>query len=265
MEVLLIAAQKFLVGTGVGVMSAALGVGGGVLMVPAFMWFLADMDINTAKGSSLFVITMVAAFNTWRMHRGDMRSPRDIIVLLSVGSVIGSFLASLATSRMPDTVVTWIFIGLLVFAGMRSFLLAPRVVPEGEVRKRRSLSILVGFVTGIAAGSTGTGGGAILVPFALWMGIVSNERVVALSNAVMISTCAAGTLGHFLSEPTAVGMTWTYGMVNVSLAPLVFLGAVAAAPVGRALNRRLSLKRRRLVMGFMLVSIAVKLAYPLLT
>jgi uncharacterized membrane protein YfcA len=166
---------------------------------------------------------------------------------------------------MSKEAVTWIFVGLLTFAATRSFLLQPRAVPEGEVHKQRALSILIGFLTGLAAGGTGTGGGAVLVPFALWAGIVSNERVVALSNTVMISTCAAGVLGHLLAEPSAVGMAWTHGMVNVSLAPLVFLGAMAATPIGRSVNHRLSLKRRRIVMGVMLVAIAAKLAYSLVT
>jgi uncharacterized membrane protein YfcA len=120
--------------------------------------------------------------------------------------------------------------------------------------------VLIGFSAGLVGGGTGTGGGAILVPLALWAGIVSNERVVPLSNTVMVFTSASGTLAHVFAEKT-VDMPWTVGLVNVSLAPLVCVAAIAATRPGRWLNAKLSLPRRRLVMGTLLAIIAARLAF----
>lgn len=248
------------VGAGVGIVSAALGIGGGTLMVPVFLWVFPQLDMNTAKGSSLFVIVFVAAYNAWRMNRGKMRNPWDVVIAIAAGSIAGGYAGGFITSLMDDVVVTWIFIGLLLFAALRTFFLEPPPVNEEDVRTRRLVSVLIGFTAGVVAGATGTGGGAILVPLALWAGIVSNARVVALSNTVMIGTAAAGTLAHAFAERT-VDMPWTYGLVNVAFAPLVFVGALSTVRLGRRINARLSLPRRRVIMGVLLVVIAARLIY----
>lgn len=248
------------VGLGVGVVSAALGVGGGVLMVPVFLFVFPDMDMNTAKGSSLLAIIFVAAFNSWRLNRGVMKNPRNVVIAISAGAVVGGFIGGWLTGRMPDGAVTWIFVGLLSFAAIRTFLLKTRVVHEEDVRRRRVAAAMIGLLSGFVAGATGTGGGAVLVPLTLWAGLVSNERVVALSNTVMASTAVAGTLAHFASERT-MDTAMTYGLVNVSLAPVVIVAAIASAPLGYWINRHLSLERRRVVMGVLLLVIAARLVY----
>lgn len=247
-------------GAGVGLVSSALGIGGGILMVPAFVTFVPTMDMNTAKGSSLFIIAFVAAYNAWKMNRGATRNPWDVIVLVGLGGIAGGHLGGWVTGRMSDEAVTWVFVSLLAFAGLRTFFLQPPEVREEEVRARRALSVIIGAFSGFVGGATGTGGGALLVPLALYAGIVSNEKVVALSNTYMLVTGLSAALAHFTNVQT-VDLAYTYGQVNIALAPLVFLGAISSTPLGRAINRGLSLRRRRIVMGTFLLFIAIRLVF----
>lgn len=258
MDTILFAAGMFVLGAATGLVNAALGIGGGVLMVPAFLTFVDWMDVNTAKGTSSFIIAFVALLNAWQMNRGAARNSFGLIASIAAGSVVGAAAAGQATAHMSDVVVTWIFISLLAFVGVRTFFLNPPEVREEEVRERRWATLGIGLAAGIVGGGTGTGGGAVLVPLALWAGIVSNERVVALSNSVMVATAASAALAHAFA-PKTVDMPWTIGLVNLSLAPLVFLGAVCGAPIGVKLNAVLTLPRRKVVMGLLLLVIAARL------
>lgn len=260
MDLVTFAIAMLAVGACVGVMSAALGVGGGILMVPAFLYAIPGMDMNTAKGSSLLVIAFVAAYNSLRLNRGHMRTPWEVVIAVVAGSVVGGYVGGWTTSMMSDRTVTGIFVLLLFVIGVRMFFLKPRTVHEGEVRRRGALSALIGVSSGYVAGATGTGGGAVLVPMTLWAGIASNERIVAFSNTVMAATAAAGAAAHFFA-PKTTELAWTYGMVDVALVPLVFMGAVVSFPLGRRINAILSFERRRIVMGVLLVGIAVRLLY----
>jgi uncharacterized membrane protein YfcA len=245
-------------GGAVGLFSTALGQGGGIVMVPAFFQFVPGMDINTAKGTSLFIIMFVAAINALRMNGAHMAEHLRLGAVIAIGSIVGGYLGAWGTSLMSDEVVIWVFVLLLGFAGLRTFFLKERRVLEGEVRKRLVFAILIGFAAGIVGGATGTGGGAILVPLSLWAGIVSNERVVALSNTVMVATCASGALAHALAEKTTT-FDYTVGQVDFALAPLVFIGAQLARPLGRRINAWLTLPRRRFAMGTVLVVITLRL------
>lgn len=252
--------QILLVGVAVGLISNGLGLGGGIVMVPAFLTIVPGMDINTAKGSSLLIIVLVAATNAWRLGRRLARRPWRLAGVVATTSVTGGYAAGWATSRMPETPVTLIFIVLLLLLAARTFLLKPRVVGEGDVRERGGVAAAIGLVTGVFSGATGTGGGAVMIPLALMTGIATNEQVVTLSNHVMVATCLAGTLAHLLA-PRTIDLPWTYGQVNVAMAPLVFAGSLAVAPWGRQLNRHLTLERRRLIMGLLLGLIAARLLW----
>ncbi len=260
MDPILFVLVILVVGAGVGVVSAALGIGGGVLMVPAFLYVFPEMDMNTAKGSSLLAIVFVAGFNSWRMNRGEMKSPWSVSAAIAAGAIVGGFVGGRVTALMSDVAVTWVFVSLLAFAAIRTLFLAPRVVHEEDVRQRRVAAAMIGLASGLVAGATGTGGGAVLVPLVLWAGLVSNERVVALSNTVMAATAAAATVAHLASERT-MDTASTYGLVNVSLAPVVVIAAIATAPIGRWIDARLTFDRRRVVMGVLLFVIAARLIY----
>jgi len=247
-----------LVGGGVGLISNALGLGGGIVMVPAFLTVVPAMDINTAKGSSLFIIVFVAAINTWRFWQYRPERSGRLAASLAAGSVAGGYAAGWATARMPEAAVTLLFIGLLFLLAARTFLLQPTVVRATEVRRRDAVAVAIGLATGVFSGATGTGGGAVFVPLALLAGIVSNDHVVALSNMVMVITCTAAALAHFLADRTT-DLPWIYGQVDVALAPIVLVGAFATGPVGRRINRQLTLERRRLVMSILLTTIAIRL------
>ena len=254
--------EMLLLGVGVGLLSAALGLGGGILMVPAFMTFVAGMDEHTAKGSSLFIIIFVALFNAWRHNHGRDDIPWALAGVLAMGSIVGSYTGAWVTARLPADTVIAIFLVFIIIVGLRTFFIQPRHVEESEVRKRSALALLIGFTAGLAGGATGTGGGAVLIPLALIAGIASNMRVVGLSNMVMVATSIAGTVAHLQAAQMFHG-PMTVGHVEFSMAPLVFMGAQIGSLPGKRLNAVLTLPRRRVVMGVLLVVIGLRMAWGL--
>lgn len=245
-------------GVGVGLLGAALGVGGGILMVPAFLEFVPGMDPITAKGTSLFIITLVALVNVWRLNRGHADWQWRVAVPTACGAVAGGVLGSWMTGFWSDATVIWVFIVLLGLVAVRTFFIEPRQVRPEDVRQRTVAAVLIGLAMGVGSGMSGIGGGAIMVPLALMAGITTNARVVALSNMVMVAASAAGALQH-MTQPQVFEMAWTVGRVNLALAPLVFLGAQGGSQIGAWINDRLTLRRRRVVMGVLLLVVALRL------
>lgn len=78
-----------LVGMGVGVLAAIMGVGGGFIMVPAMIYLL-GMPTKVVIGTSLFQITFVAAFTTM-MHAVTNQSVDVMLaIFLIIGGVVGA-------------------------------------------------------------------------------------------------------------------------------------------------------------------------------
>ncbi len=246
-------------GAGAGFISAGLGLGGGVIMVPAFVVF-ARLDPHTAKGTSLFIIIFIAAVNAWRHSRGYEDKQWKIAAWLALGSVGGGYFGGWVTGFMSGKTVLWIFMALLGLLAVRTLMIRPRLMTEKGVRQRFLPASAIGLATGVGSGMTGTGGGAVLVPLVLLARLATNERVVGLSNMVMVVTSAAATLAHLRAEPVS-DMPWTVGQVNFALAPLTFVGAQLGSPAGKWISDRLTLGRRRIIMGVILLLIAGSLLW----
>lgn len=256
--------ELLVVGLGVGFLGGALGLGGGVLMVPAFIAFVPHMDAHTATGTSLCVIIFVSLQNAWRIGRRAEVIPWRLAFVMAAGSVVGGYAGSYVVSIVPERVVIWGFILLLVVLAIRTFVIRPTSVPESAVRRRDLVTVIIGTIAGFTGGATGTGGGAVLIPLALMTGISPNAQVVLLSNMVMVVTSLAGT-GARLQAAAIYPSEWTIGNIYLPLVPLIFLGAQVGSPIGRAIDRRLTLAQRRVAMGIMLTVIAVRLIWRMLS
>lgn len=84
-----------------GAVGGLLGVGGGILFVPALAIFLGSSQIE-AEATSLLVIVPMAIVGTWRQHRlGNVRIPDGVAIgVLSIpGVVAGVAIANVLPER----------------------------------------------------------------------------------------------------------------------------------------------------------------------
>lgn len=103
-----------------GITSGLFGVGGGVVMVPAMVFFL-SMDIKRAVGTSLVVIIPTAisgSLKHYQMNNIDWRVALSLIPTAFIGSYAGAWL----TKEISAANLKRAFGGLLVFAGARLLL-----------------------------------------------------------------------------------------------------------------------------------------------
>ena len=84
-----------LIGLGAGVLSGLLGVGGGILVVPA-LTVLIGLSQLRAEATSLLAVIPVALVGAWRQHRYGNVRPREALLLgaLSAVGVLGGVVLS---------------------------------------------------------------------------------------------------------------------------------------------------------------------------
>ena len=112
------------IGLVTGVLSGLLGVGGGVVMVPAMMMLL-HVEGVIAKGTSLAVIIPTAAMGTWRnrsKNNVDMRAAGVVAASGIVAAVAGGWIAA----RMSDSLSNFLFATLLIVVAVRLLFQARR-------------------------------------------------------------------------------------------------------------------------------------------
>jgi uncharacterized protein len=122
-------ALAILLGFAGGVVGGLLGVGGGVLFVPALAIFLDESQL-TAEANSLLAIVPVAAAGAWRQHRyGNVRLRDGLLVgaLSPLGVVAGVALANAVSERVLELS----FAALVLLIAIR---LAVRAIRPEEAR-----------------------------------------------------------------------------------------------------------------------------------
>ena len=120
-----------------GVLGGIVGVGGGVLFVPALIVFM-DMGQLEAEATSLVGVVAVGAAGAWRQHGYGNFRPRDAL-LLGVLAAAGVAVGAVAANAMPERALELLFAALsLYFAfGLARRAVAPAAEPATPTRSAR--------------------------------------------------------------------------------------------------------------------------------
>ncbi len=116
---LTVAAAFGLVGCGVlvGLVAGLMGVGGGVIVVPALV-LLFELGDVTAKGTSLLVVLPTAIVGTLRNLRNDNVDLRGALVI-GAGGMLSAFGGGMLAGVIPPAVSSALFAGLLIVIALR--------------------------------------------------------------------------------------------------------------------------------------------------
>ena len=108
-----------LVGCGVlvGLVAGLMGVGGGVIVVPALV-LLFELGDVTAKGTSLLVVLPTAIVGTLRNLRNDNVDLRGALVI-GAGGMLSAFGGGMLAGVIPSEVSGALFAGLLIVIALR--------------------------------------------------------------------------------------------------------------------------------------------------
>ena len=115
------------IGLTAGVLAGLLGIGGGVLMVPA-MVLITGFDQHVAQGTSLLVIIPAAALGSFTHHRHGRLALRDAAGL-AVGGVLGALLGSFTALSLDEDLLRRLFAVLLLVIAAR-MLVTRTPIPE---------------------------------------------------------------------------------------------------------------------------------------
>jgi uncharacterized protein len=117
-----------------GLVGGLLGVGGGILFVPALAVFQDQPQVE-AEATSLLAIVPVAMMATWRQSRyGNVRL-RDGLVIGAL-SPIGVAVGVVVANEVSERTLELSFAALLVFMASRLILRALRPTPNGRATRR---------------------------------------------------------------------------------------------------------------------------------
>ncbi len=234
-------------GLTVGFAGGLFGIGGGIILVPTFIYVFPLIGVreailmHVALGTSVAMLgptALASSLKQYKLGNLNMRFYRT----WALGIAAGVFLGLLILPHISARELKLLFAFFLLFS--MCFLFSSRESDNDSGHEPQGLpKLLVSVAIGMLSILTGTGGSTFSVPSLRAMGMPL-EKAIAIASAtapIVSGIGIAGFVYHGLGvpgrPPYAVGYVDT--LVFLCMMPMTFIGAPMGVKVGNAMDKGL--------------------------
>mgnify|MGYP003384320271 FL=1 len=253
-----------LLGAIAGTLAGLLGIGGGLVIVPALVYLLPQLGVepilvmSMALGTSLAAIVITSSSAMLAHHRNaniPWHITKPLMLFVAIGSFAGAFIADLLS---PQALTNFFAGAVMVLATYMLF-----SIRSERNREMPSVGILqfVALLVGIVASLMGMAGGAILVPVLNYFG-VSLRHSIGVATVCGILVAISGATGYIYTGYNAAGLpVWSLGYVYLPALLGIVITSSIFAPVGVKLASKLPVKALKKVFAVFLILVAIEMMY----
>ena len=246
-----------------GVLAGLLGVGGGIVLVPAFFYVFQSMGYDSPQLMQICLATslatiIVTSLRSVHGHNKKGAVDWDVLKTWAPGIALGAIFGVVAASGLRSQSLQLIFGILAIIIGFylslgRSTWRVAETMPTGV--RRIVLSPIVGFMSVLM----GIGGGSFGVP------------LMTLHNTpIHRAVATAAGFGVIIAVPSVAGFLWleideagrppfTIGAVNLAAFLIVIAMTLVTAPLGVKIAHSMDPKPLKRIFGGFLILVALNM------
>ena len=246
-----------------GFMAGLLGVGGGIIMVPALYYAFTVLDFDLATrmhisvGTSLAIIvpTSIISAKTHMEHKAvDVNLVKSFGIFIVLGVIGGTFLA--VNLRTSDFIL---FFSIMAFIVGLFFIFFRDKFLENPKKIKDSIKNISGVAVGFISVLLGIGGGSLMVPFMRTFGY-DIRKSIGTASAIGILIAVSGTItmitgGEIINN---ISTPYTIGYINlfgfIVFVPVTMLMARIGAKAVYRINKKLLSK----IFGSFLIIVSIR-------
>ncbi len=253
-----------LIGLLSGLASGLLGIGGGIIAVPALL-FTFDMlgfpqtyVMHLAIGTSLASM-VINTFSASLAHNTKKAVHGTVVMKMIPGALLGAFLGS-ETAHLLSSIILQIIFGLFACAVGIHFL-KPLYEDGLEHRfPRFSLFTLASTAIGMVSNILGIGGGVFTVPFLSACGM-QHKKAIGTSALVSFVICLIGTIFYLMLGWKEIEMPMTVGFIYLPAFLIIGVVSYFSAITGAKLAHELSTTMLRRIFAFAMIAIGLSMIF----
>jgi len=252
------------IGIIVGFLSGLLGIGGGLIIVPALVYLLPklaipmDVAMPLALGTSLCSIVVTSSSSTLAHYKNSnipWALTKKFIVAISLGSLSGALVADLLSVSLLKTIFAVAVSVLSVYMLLSIRVTKTRPLPNDVI------IFIIAYACGILASLMGISGAVILIPILTIFG-VSVRYAIGLSTTCGALVAAFGTAGYIISGIGTSNLPpWSIGYVYLPALIAITITSTFFAPLGVRYANKLPVKTLKRFFAFFLLLVALKMIF----
>jgi uncharacterized protein len=234
------------VGLGAGTLGSMLGVGGGIIMVPALTFL--NLPPTQAASTSLIAVMSTSISSTIEYSR-QKRIDYALGLEMAASAIPGGVLGAILSEYLQEDSFKLYFGILLILTGL--YISYKNSVLKDNRAKKRSISLQVAvfaasFGAGVISSLFGVGGGIIFVPAMLLVLGLRMHRAAPTSQLTLMMTAIVGVFTHSV-----------LGHPDYLQAVALSVGAFVGAQIGARLSLITKEVQLQRLLGIVLMAVAI--------
>jgi uncharacterized membrane protein YfcA len=272
---LIILISCIFLGSAVGFLAGLLGIGGGLIVVPALVYLLPYIQMGSdvtgqgvalsnevimpmALATSLAAIVLTSASAAWA-HQKNNNIPWEITKPLMFTVALGALLGAFIADHLSAKTLTHFFATAVCLLASY-MLLSIRIQRTKEMPSNIKLQF-ISFITGVVASLMGMAGGAILVPVLTFFGMPL-RHCIGIATVCGVMVALFGSLGYIISGfGNELLPEWSLGYVYLPALLGIVLTSSLFAPIGVKYANKLPVQTLKKTFAIFLILVALKMVF----
>lgn len=223
------------------------GGGGSILAVPLLVYLVGE-NVHLAIGTSLIAVGVTSLISSASYMKQSLVNFK-IGLLMAAPGLVSTYLGALLNKQVKGPVLLLAFALLMVYIG---YLMAKKKSPEGK-SKNNDLNInywriiILGFITGLASGFFGVGGGFLLVP-ALYLGAKLKMKEAIGTSLFIIFLFGLFGLGSYIIQGRPI---------NLLISGVFVVGGAIGGITGAYYAKRINQQVLRRIFSYFIIAIGL--------
>ncbi|MEG1857639.1 MAG: sulfite exporter TauE/SafE family protein [Pseudoflavonifractor sp.] len=229
----------FLIAIGATTAGSMTGMGGGVIIKP-LLDLLHGFDVETIGVLSAITVFAMSVVSIGKQMLAKTKIPFKTAIPLALGSVAGGFLGQRLLRLLVDALALNSLVTVAQNALLSVLILAVYLYMKNKHRIQSltltgiPVSLLVGVFLGVCSSFLGIGGGPINVALLIYL-FSMDTKTATVCSIVTILFAQISKLG-------TVALTTGFAVFDLSMLPVMVIGAIAGGFIGSGFNKKCSEK-----------------------
>lgn len=262
-----------LIGVGAvgGLLAGLLGIGGGLVYIVAFTYYLNQFELSSVEfvrfivSNSIFAVFFAGLSGTIRQIIQKNFYFRETLIT-AIPGIVGALLLSyllVSADWYTQEKFSLLVIALLALLGYRMFKRSKYTSQQMEIvmddLPAKSYAIS-GLFSGILSAVSGLGGGIVLIPVLSGFMRLNIRIAASISLGIMpFYTLAMSLFYGFWHGASSLSIPGTFGYIILPMALPLALGVIIFTPAGVWLAQRLPRRMLQFLFGILIILVSVQM------